>query len=142
MTFGRLSLKGQYFTKISDEIIKPKATKKENWKLISFIKSGFLINIKKAAKENVPKVLASLPELYKENIDINQLLNDLVYKLELSPIAPPNIIPYYYGKVKEDIGISAILLLEGGHVTIHTFPKRECYFIDCFTPDDFDENML
>ena len=73
---------------------------------------------------------------------INQLLNDLVYKLELSPIAPPSIIPYYYGKVKEDIGISAILLLEGGHVTIHTFPKRECYFIDCFTPDDFDENYL
>ena len=33
---------------------------------------------------------------------INQLLNDLVYKLELSPIAPPNIIPYYYGRVKED----------------------------------------
>jgi S-adenosylmethionine/arginine decarboxylase-like enzyme len=73
---------------------------------------------------------------------INQLLNDLVYKLELAPIAPPTIIPYYYGKVKEDIGISAILLLEGGHVTIHTFPKRECYFIDCFTPDDFDENFL
>lgn len=30
---------------------------------------------KKATKENVPKVLASLPELYKEQIDINQLLN-------------------------------------------------------------------
>lgn len=30
---------------------------------------------KKAAKENVPKVLASFPELYRENIDINQLLN-------------------------------------------------------------------
>ena len=73
---------------------------------------------------------------------INQLLNDLVYKLELRPIAPPNIIPYYYGKVKEDIGISAFILLEGGHVTIHTFPKRECYFIDCFTQRDFDENVL
>ena len=73
---------------------------------------------------------------------INQLLNDLVYKLELSPIAPPSIIPYYYGRVKEDIGISAFILLEGGHVTIHTFPKRECYFIDCFTPNDFDENYL
>jgi S-adenosylmethionine/arginine decarboxylase-like enzyme len=60
----------------------------------------------------------------------------------LNPIAPPNIIPYYYGKVKEDIGISAFILLEGGHVTIHTFPKRECYFIDCFTQRDFDEEFL
>ena len=30
---------------------------------------------KKAAKENVPKVLANFPELYREQIDINQLLN-------------------------------------------------------------------
>lgn len=30
---------------------------------------------KKAAKENVPKVIASLPELFKEKIDVNQLLN-------------------------------------------------------------------
>ena len=30
---------------------------------------------KKAAKENVPKVIASLPELFREQIDVNQLLN-------------------------------------------------------------------
>ncbi|MGM9899720.1 MAG: S-adenosylmethionine decarboxylase [Bacilli bacterium] len=73
---------------------------------------------------------------------INQLLNDAVYNLGLDPICPPSIIPYYYGKVREDIGISAYILLEGGHMTIHTFPIRECYFVDCFTTKDFDENML
>ena len=31
---------------------------------------------KKAAKENVPKVIASMPEELREQIDINQLLNE------------------------------------------------------------------
>lgn len=73
---------------------------------------------------------------------INQLLNEIVYKMGLEPICPPHIIPYYYGKVKEDLGISAYVLLKCGHITIHTFPIRECYFIDLFTKDDFDEKQL
>ncbi len=73
---------------------------------------------------------------------INQLLTDAVFNLGLDPICPPMIIPYYYGKVREDIGISAYILLEGGHMTIHTFPVRECYFVDCFTTKDFDETSL
>lgn len=72
---------------------------------------------------------------------INDLLNKLVYALKLNPICPPQLIPYYYGKVKEDIGISAFILLEGGHITIHTFPLRECYFVDIFQDSDFDENV-
>lgn len=31
---------------------------------------------KKAAKENVPKVIANMPEELREQIDINQLLNE------------------------------------------------------------------
>lgn len=31
---------------------------------------------KKAAKENVPKILGSLPEEIREQIDVNQLLNE------------------------------------------------------------------
>ena len=31
---------------------------------------------KKAAKENVPKIIGSLPEEVREQIDINQLLNE------------------------------------------------------------------
>lgn len=72
---------------------------------------------------------------------INDLLNKLVYNLKLNPICPPQLIPYYYGKVKEDIGISAFIMLEGGHITIHTFPVRECYFVDIFVNQDFDENL-
>ena len=37
---------------------------------------------------------------------INELLNKLVYKLQIKPIEPPHLLPYYYGSVKEDIGVS------------------------------------
>mgnify|MGYP003319462097 CR=1 FL=1 len=70
---------------------------------------------------------------------INELLNKLVYKLQIKPIEPPHLLPYYYGTVKEDIGVSGKMLLLGGHVTIHTFPLRTCYFVDIFYDGDFEE---
>lgn len=70
---------------------------------------------------------------------INEVLNRLVYKLQIKPIEPPHLLPYYYGSVKEDIGVSGKLLLLGGHVTIHTFPLRTCYFVDIFYDGEFSE---
>ena len=70
---------------------------------------------------------------------INEVLNRLVYKLQLKPIEPPHLLPYYYGSVKEDIGVSGKILLLGGHVTIHTFPLRACYFVDIFYDGEFNE---
>ena len=34
------------------------------------------------------------------------------------------------------------MLLLGGHVTIHTFPLRNCYFVDIFYEKDFNENAV
>lgn len=73
---------------------------------------------------------------------INDTLNKVCYHLGLEPIANPYLIPYYYGRVKEDIGVSGFLLLKGGHITIHTFPLRECYFVDVFSVKDFDSEEL
>lgn len=73
---------------------------------------------------------------------INDTLNKIAYRLGLEPIANPYLIPYYYGRVKEDIGVSAFLLLKGGHITIHTFPLRECYFLDLFSTTNFDQGVL
>ncbi len=73
---------------------------------------------------------------------LNDTLNKIAYHLELEAIATPYLIPYYYGSVKEDIGASAFLLLKGGHITIHTFPLRECYFIDVFSVKNFEEQIL
>lgn len=70
---------------------------------------------------------------------INDVLNKIIFSLKLNPVTPPQLIPYYYGKVKEDIGVTAFMLLEGGHITIHTFPLRECYFVDLYVPTDFDD---
>ena len=71
-------------------------------------------------------------------LHINELLNEIAFELELEPICPPQLIPYYYGRVKEDVGITSFMMLRGGHITIHTFPIRECYFVDCVSEKDFD----
>ncbi|HKM11104.1 MAG: S-adenosylmethionine decarboxylase [Bacilli bacterium] len=73
---------------------------------------------------------------------IYEVLTTLAYKLKLNAICPPQIVPYYYGKVKKDIGVSGFILLEGGHITIHTFPLRECYFLDVFSVKDFDPEII
>lgn len=73
---------------------------------------------------------------------INDTLNKVAYRLGLEPISTPYLIPYYYGRVKEDIGVSGFLLLKGGHITIHTFPLRECYFVDVFSTKDYDTDKV
>ena len=68
--------------------------------------------------------------------DLNDLrvvyekINRVTNFLSVKTIMPPVLVPYYYGQVKEDDGISAFVMLKGGHFTIHTFPERECYFVD------------
>ena len=63
-----------------------------------------------------------------------RMVYEKIYKvtnyLSVKTIMPPSLVPYYYGRVKEDDGISAFVLLKGGHFTIHTFPERECSFVD------------
>lgn len=68
---------------------------------------------------------------------IYNLLNGIANIAELTPIAPPSLVPYYYCDDPEDVGISAYLFLRGGHITIHTFSKRECYFVDIMSPSYF-----
>lgn len=62
--------------------------------------------------------------------------------LGVKTIMPPYLVPYYYGSVKEDDGISAFVLLKGGHFTIHTFPQRECYFVDMLYDGFVNESKL
>ncbi|MCL2063391.1 MAG: S-adenosylmethionine decarboxylase [Candidatus Cloacimonetes bacterium] len=62
--------------------------------------------------------------------------------LSLKTIMPPIIIPYFYGKEQSDDGISAFVLLKGGHFTIHTFPERECYFVDLLYSSFFDSDKF
>lgn len=73
---------------------------------------------------------------------INKIMNELPFVLGITPVNPPTLIPYYYGKVKEDDGVSAFVILEDGHLTIHTFPFRKAYFLDIFTEKGVDSSVI
>ncbi len=68
---------------------------------------------------------------------VHELLNCITNDLELQPVMPPYLIPYYYCDDPEDGGISAFTICSGGHVTIHTFPYRSCYFVDVMSDGFF-----
>ena len=71
---------------------------------------------------------------------VYELLNSVCNKLNLKPVMPPFLVPYYYCEDGVDIGVSAFTLCEGGHITIHTFPYRSCYFVDVLTDEFFSKN--
>ena len=79
----------------------------------------------------------SIEENANNLMAINELLNGVTHELSLSPVMPPFLVPYYYCNNSEDVGISAFTICRGGHVTIHTFPKRACYFVDILTDEFF-----
>lgn len=74
--------------------------------------------------------------------EINSVLNEIVTALDLPSVMPPFLLPYYYAKDGEDDGISAFVILHGGHITIHTFPRRGCLFVDLLYDGYFDADKL
>ncbi|MBR5523870.1 MAG: S-adenosylmethionine decarboxylase [Clostridia bacterium] len=73
-------------------------------------------------------------------LGVNDLLVQLTNELQMKPVMPPFLIPYYYSQDSEDVGISAFCICaNGGHITIHTFPYRSCYFVDILTDQFFTE---
>jgi S-adenosylmethionine/arginine decarboxylase-like enzyme len=69
---------------------------------------------------------------------VQELLEEVPHILKLRPVMPPCLQPYYNGIVPEDCGISGFVLLAGGHLTLHTFSFRECFFADLVYPGPFD----
>jgi S-adenosylmethionine/arginine decarboxylase-like enzyme len=69
---------------------------------------------------------------------VQELLEEVPGMLRLKPVMPPFILPYYNGVTPEDCGISAFVMLNGGHLTLHTFSYRECFFADLVYPGSFD----
>lgn len=70
-------------------------------------------------------------------MSVNECLVKVADALDLNSVMPPFLVPYYYSKKMEDGGISAFMFFEGGHITIHTFPYRACYFVDIISDDFF-----
>jgi len=69
---------------------------------------------------------------------VHELLEEIPQKLGCTPAMPPMLLPYYNGVEPDDCGISAFVLLAGGHFTLHTFSFRECFFADFLYPEHFD----
>ncbi len=67
------------------------------------------------------------------------LLNqDLMKEFNVKPIYKPIIVPYFYGKVKEDEGVSCLNFFEDkngflGFFTLHTFSQRKTAYFDSFS---------
>ncbi len=71
---------------------------------------------------------------------VNDLLVQLSNELNMRPVMPPFLIPFYYCQDSEDVGVSAFCVCaNGSHITIHTFPYRSCYFVDILTDQFFSE---
>lgn len=73
---------------------------------------------------------------------VNSVLNEISHTLGMQACMPPFLVPYYYAREAEDDGISAFVILAGGHVTIHTFPRRGCMFVDVMYDGYFDTKKL
>jgi len=73
---------------------------------------------------------------------IQEVLEELPAHLGVEPAMPAFLLPYYNGVVPEDCGVSAFVLLRGGHFTLHTFSFREAYFADFVAPAAFDTSTL
>ncbi len=73
---------------------------------------------------------------------VQEVLEEFPAQLGLQPVMPGFLLPYYNGVVPEDCGVSAFVFLKGGHMTIHTFSFRECYFADLFSVTPFEGRKL
>lgn len=73
---------------------------------------------------------------------INQTINLVLFDLKIKPISPAYLLPYDYGLVSLDEGLSSYIFLDGGHLTIHTFPLRGCYFVDLSTQVNIDPKLF
>ncbi len=72
---------------------------------------------------------------------VQELCDEIPTALGLEPVMPPMLLPYYNGVEPDDCGISAFVLLAGGHFTLHTFSFRECYFADLVSPTAFEPDQ-
>jgi S-adenosylmethionine/arginine decarboxylase-like enzyme len=73
---------------------------------------------------------------------VNELLQEIPYRLGTRAVMPPFLLPYYDGVEPEDAGISAFVFLDGGHFTLHTFSYRECFFADLVSRHPIDRRRL
>jgi S-adenosylmethionine decarboxylase len=68
---------------------------------------------------------------------ITQTLASFPEKIGTSRVIDPQVFKYE-GADLSDSGISGVVLIAEGHITIHTSPAKRHAFIDIFSSKDFD----
>lgn len=69
---------------------------------------------------------------------ISDLLDKYPSKMDMHKIMPPYVFKYDSGTIKEDWGISGVVLIAESHIALHTFPEKGFFTLDIFSCKDFD----
>lgn len=78
-----------------------------------------------------------------ENVQgIYDLMSTLPSIIGAKAVMPPFVLPYFDGSNPDDGGVSAFIMLERGHATLHTFSTRRCSFFDALAPEAFDAELV
>lgn len=75
--------------------------------------------------------------------EIYNFMDKLLLQTNLKQIHKPVLIPYYYGKLKRDVGVSSYAFFDGGYCTFHIFEKRRIAYFDIISDiQDFNTKSI
>ena len=90
-----------------------------------------------------PHLMLDLWECNKNKLTdlqhVYSILDSLPEKINMTKIAPPQVIPYPGTPGSFDKGgISAFVLISTSHISVHTFEEQAHVFVDIFSCKPFD----
>lgn len=71
---------------------------------------------------------------------ISELLLDISDKIKMKHIGEPVIIPF--PKKSSEGGLTGYLLLAESHISIHTYPENNAFYLDVFSCKKFNDNSV
>jgi S-adenosylmethionine decarboxylase len=77
------------------------------------------------------------PQLLADGSVLERFLDEYPAQIGMTKIAPPAVYRYV-GAKPQDWGYSGYVLIAESHISIHTFPARNCLWADVFSCKDFD----
>jgi S-adenosylmethionine decarboxylase len=77
------------------------------------------------------------PQFLADGAVLEKFLDEYPGQIGMSKIAPPTVYRYE-GPKPQDWGYSGYVLIAESHISIHTFPARNCLWADVFSCKGFD----
>jgi len=73
-----------------------------------------------------------------EPMQIKKFLEEIVDKIEMTPIMPAQIYLYPSHAKPEEWGVSGLQMIAESHISVHTYPENGWLFGDVFSCKSFD----